>query len=96
MRELPETIYSKLLAANLRLGLSLTDAKQSAADAIEILSDTIGGERIYWPQSSRQREERDERIRALAQKGLSSVQIAEMYGISDGRVRQILALAVCL
>lgn len=89
MRELPETIYSKLLAANLRLGLSLTDAKQSAADAIEILSDTIGGERVYWPQSTRQREERDARIRQARDAGVDLDSIAKRHGLTKGRVSQI-------
>lgn len=89
MRELPETIYSKLLAANLRLGLSLVDAKQSAADAIEILSETIGGDRVYWPQSTRQREERDERIRKARDLGVDLDSIAKQHGLTKGRVSQI-------
>lgn len=89
MRELPETIYSQLLAANLRMGLTLDQAKKSATDAIEILSETIGGQRVYWPQSTRQREERDARIRQLAAQGHSLTTIAERVELSRERVGQI-------
>ena len=88
MRDLPDTYLSRLYALNLRT-MDNKAAMSAATDAVELLYEMIGGERVYWPQSNSQRTARDKRIRALAGAGTPHAVIAERVGLSRKRVDQI-------
>lgn len=64
--------------------------EQIGAEAAESLCAVYGGETIYVPNRRLQRiRQRDEAIRSAYEKGRSTKQLAEQYGLSQRLIRCI-------
>lgn len=91
MREFVDDLHSVLVGLNLRMGLGPVDATRSARDAVRIVTQTYGGQRIYVPIPDEARSARDEQIARLRGQGLTIRVLARRFALSRSQVHAICA-----
>lgn len=89
MREFVDDLHSVLVGLNLRMGLGPADATRSARDAVRIVTQTYGGQRIYVPIPDEARAARDDQIARLRGQGLTIRVLSRRFGLSRSQVHAI-------
>jgi Mor family transcriptional regulator len=91
-RELTDHLFSVLLGLNLRTGLSLDDARRSAREAVHMITQHYGGQRIYVPISEEARLARDAQICRLHAAGQSVRALARRFQLSKSQIHRVLGV----
>lgn len=91
MREFVDDLHSVLVGLNLRMGLGPSEATRSAREAVRIVTQTYGGQRIYVPIPDEARAARDEQIARLRGQGLTIRVLSRRFALSRSQVHAICA-----